>query len=285
MQCLPLRPERAATWAIWSRTLQSDIAESALRALLQHEKSNVIALNCATTKAHTVVCPLVMECVIAYLRVSTRQQQRSGLGIDAQRAAIERFAANESLAISAEFVEFESGKGADALERRPQLATALAAAKAQKCSVVVAKLDRLSRDVAFVAGLMAQRVPFIVAELGRDADPFMLHLYAALAEKERRLIAERTKAALMAKKAAGARLGNPRNLAHAGNIGRAALIDVADEFASGLLPVIQAIRATGALTLASMAMELNRRGIKSARGGNWQRSSVRNLLGRTGLLA
>ena len=88
------------------------------------------------------------------------------------------------------------GKGADALERRPQLAAALAAAKAGKCCVVVAKLDRLSRDVAFVAGLMAQRVPFIVAELGRDADPFMLHLYAALAEKERRMISGRTKAAL-----------------------------------------------------------------------------------------
>src|ERR1700687_4987199 len=177
-----------------------------------------------------------MEHAIAYLRVSTRQQQRSGLGIEAQRAAIERFAATESLAIAAEFVEFESGKGADALERRPQLAAALAAAKAKQCHVVVATLDRLSRDVAFVAGLMAQRVPFMVAELDRDADPFMLHLYAALAEKERRLlIAERTKVALAAKKAAGARLGNPRNLAHASSIGRAALIDVADEFACGVL--------------------------------------------------
>jgi DNA invertase Pin-like site-specific DNA recombinase len=126
----------------------------------------------------------------------------------------------------------------------------------------------------------ALRVPFMVAELGRDADPFMLHLYVALAEKERRLIAERTKAAL-GKKAAGARLGNPRNLGHAGSIGRAALIDVAGEFASGLLPVIQAIRAAGALTLASMAMELNRRGIRSTRGGHWRRSSVRNLLERT----
>ena len=137
------------------------------------------------------------------MRVSTQRQQRSGLGIEAQRITIQQFVANESLAISAEFVEFESGKGADALDRRPQLAAALAAAKVAKCSVVVAKLDRLSRDVAFVAGLMAQRVPFIVAELGRDADPFMLHLYAALAEKERRLISERTKAALSAKKAAG----------------------------------------------------------------------------------
>jgi DNA invertase Pin-like site-specific DNA recombinase len=86
--------------------------------------------------------------------------------------------------------------------------------------VIVAKLDRLSRDVAFVSGLMAQRVPFIVAELGRDADPFMLHLYAALAEKERRLISDRTRAALAAKKAQGARLGNPRNIAVAGALGR-----------------------------------------------------------------
>jgi DNA invertase Pin-like site-specific DNA recombinase len=115
----------------------------------------------------------------------------------------------ESLTIAAEFIEFESGKGADALERRPQLAAALAVAQASKCCVLIAKLDRLSRDVAFVAGLMVQRVLFIVAELGRDADPFMLHLYAALAEKERRLIAERTKAALAAKRAAGATLGNP----------------------------------------------------------------------------
>lgn len=125
----------------------------------------------------------------------------------------------------------------------------------------------------------------MVAELGRDADPFMLHLYAALAEKERRLIAERTKAALAAKKAAGAILGNPRKLASAGDLGRAALIDAADEFASGLLPVIQAAQATGAVTLASMAMELDRRGIRSARGGGWHRSSVRNLLERIKSLA
>jgi DNA invertase Pin-like site-specific DNA recombinase len=123
----------------------------------------------------------------------------------------------------AEFVEAESGKGSDALDRRPQLAAALAAAKAAKCSVVVAKLDRLSRDVAFVAGLMAQRVPFIVAELGRDADPFMPHLYAALAEKERRLISERTTTVLAAKKAKGAVLGNPSNLVQAGEPGSGCL--------------------------------------------------------------
>jgi DNA invertase Pin-like site-specific DNA recombinase len=122
---------------------------------------------------------------------------------------VTRFAESEGLVIIGEFVEAETGKGSDALDRRPQLAAALAKPKAAKCCVVVSKLDRLSRDVAFVSGLMAQRVPFIVAELGRDADPFMLHLYAALAEKERRLISDRTRAALAAKKAQGARLGNP----------------------------------------------------------------------------
>src|SRR3981189_2204954 len=129
---------------------------------------------------------------ITYLRVSTQQQHRSGLGIEAQRAAVARFAEAEGIAIIREFVEAETGKGAAALDRRPLLAAALAAARSNKCCVLVSKLDRLSRDVPFVSGLMAQRVPFIVAELGRDADPFMLHLYAALAEKERRLIADRT---------------------------------------------------------------------------------------------
>src|SRR5436190_13310576 len=117
-----------------------------------------------------------------------------------------------------------------ALDRRAQLAAALATARQSKCCVVVSKLDRLSRDVAFVADLMTQRVPFIVAELGRDADPFMLHLYAALAEKERRLISERTKAGLSAKKASGMQLGNIRNLGFAGAVGRAVQIKAANEF-------------------------------------------------------
>ena len=109
--------------------------------------------------------------------------QRSGLGIEAERAIIARFAQAEGMTVIGEFIEIETGKGADALDRRPQLAAALAAARLAKCSVLVSKLDRLSRDVAFVSGLMAQRVPFMVAELGRDADPLMLHLYAALARR------------------------------------------------------------------------------------------------------
>jgi DNA invertase Pin-like site-specific DNA recombinase len=179
-----------------------------------------------------------MDRAVAYYRVSTRQQQRSGLGIEAQRATVQRFAEGEQITVIAEYVEAETGKSAHGLDRRPQLAAALAAAKAAKCCVLVSKLDRLSRDVAFVAGLMAQRVPFIVAELGRDADPFMLHLYAALAEKERRLISERTKAVLAIRKASGGKLGNPTNIREAGNDGRASLIEAADANARSLLPVL-----------------------------------------------
>ena len=226
-----------------------------------------------------------MERAVAYYRVSTKQQHRSGLGIEAQRAAVTRFAEAEHLALIAEFVEVETGKGADALDRRPQLAAALAAARVVKCSVLVSKLDRLSRDVAFVSGLMAQRVPFIVAELGRDADPFMLHLYAALAEKERRLISERTKAALAAKKATGARLGNPRNVAVAAALGRRVQIDEADKFAAALLSIVVAIRSTGATTLAAISAALNERHIRTARGGSWHVSSVLNLLARANKFA
>jgi DNA invertase Pin-like site-specific DNA recombinase len=220
-----------------------------------------------------------MDSVIAYLRVSTQRQQRSGLGIEAQRATIARFAEAEGMTVIGEFVEIETGKGADALERRPQLAAALKAARINKCSVLVSKLDRLSRDVAFVSGLMAQRVPFIVAELGRDADPFMLHLYAALAEKERRLISERTRAALAAKRANGARLGNPGIVA-AGSLGRSVQTAVAEEFVASLMPVVEAIRSTGSTTLEAITEALNQRGIRSARGGKWHVSSVSNLLGR-----
>src|SRR3978361_2310104 len=125
--------------------------------------------------------------IVSYLRVSTARQGHSGLGLEAQRAALALFDESEGLEMGEEFIEGASGKGSDALERRPQLASALARAKRAKCSVVVAKLDRLSRDVAFIASLMSRRVPFISVELGTDCDPFMLHLYAALAEKERAL--------------------------------------------------------------------------------------------------
>jgi DNA invertase Pin-like site-specific DNA recombinase len=134
--------------------------------------------------------------------------------------------------------------------------------------------------VAFVAVLMAQRVPFMVAELGRDADTFMLHLYAALAEKGRRLIAERTRAALAVHKASGTRLSNPTNLMEAGDLGRASGRVAADEHARGLLVLLRAIKAEGAQSLAAITVALNDRKIPTARGARWHVSSVMNLLAR-----
>ena len=134
-------------------------------------------------------------------------------------------------------------------------------------AVVVAKLCRLSRDVAFISGMMAHRVPFIVAELGADADPFMLHICAALAEKERTLIAERIRAALAQKKAQGALLGNRTNLPDAQAKGVAVNRAAADTFAANVLPVVHQIQATGATTSRAIAEALNARGIRTARGG------------------
>jgi DNA invertase Pin-like site-specific DNA recombinase len=222
-----------------------------------------------------------MHKAIAYYRVSTARQQRSGLGIGAQRAAVVRFAEAEGHEVVAEFTEVESGKGSDALDRRPQLAAALASARQRKCPVIVAKLDRLSRDVAFIAGLMAQRVPFIVAELGVDADPFMLHLYAALAEKERRLISERTRSALAARKAHGARLGNPSNAGEAAALGREVQVGEAEGFAARILPIVTALQAQGIDDLRGLAAALNQRGVRTARGRQWHVSTVRNLLARS----
>ena len=120
---------------------------------------------------------------IAYTRVSTDKQGKSGLGLEAQSAAITAFAATEGYEITQWFTEVETGSGADALDRRPQLAAALQAGRAFRAPVIVAKLDRLSRDVHFISGLMSHGVEFIVTSLGKQADPFILHIYAALAQK------------------------------------------------------------------------------------------------------
>ena len=221
-----------------------------------------------------------MRQIISYLRVSTDKQGKSGLGIEAQRETIARFAVAEGCEVLAEFVEVETGKGSDALERRPKLAEALAKARKAKAAVVVAKLCRLSRDVAFISGLMAQRVPFIVAELGADADPFMLHIYAALAEKERALISERTRAALAQKKAQGAALGNRTNLGEAQAKGAAANRGAADAFAANVLPIVRQIEASGVTGYRAIAAALNARGIRTARSGAWHDFDRAELLAR-----
>jgi DNA invertase Pin-like site-specific DNA recombinase len=222
-----------------------------------------------------------MTPIITYIRVSTAQQGKSGLGLQAQRSALVQFAKAEGLEIAQEFTEVETGKGSDAIERRPQLKAALAAAKKLKCAVAVAKLDRLSRDVHFISGLMAHKVPFVVAALGLDADPFMLHLYAAFAEKERSLISQRTRAALAAAKERGVVLGSAtlhiaRERAVASN--QAA----ADERAAKVLPIIRKAQKAGATSLRAIAEVLNDRGIPTPRGGTWAPMQVKNILDRSG---
>src|ERR1700749_577879 len=149
-----------------------------------------------------------MKNAIAYIRVSTQKQGKSGLGLEAQQALIQRFADQEGFQIAQTFTEVQSGKDDDT--KRPQLNAALEAARKAKTPVIIAKLDRLSRDVHFISGLMKHKVSFIVADLGADTDPFMLHIYAALAEKERRMISDRTKQALKAAKERGVQLGGVR---------------------------------------------------------------------------
>jgi DNA invertase Pin-like site-specific DNA recombinase len=214
-----------------------------------------------------------------YIRVSTAQQGRSGLGIEAQRQALQHFAQAEEIEVLGEYVEIETGKGTDALERRPQLKTALSSARKHRCHIAVAKLDRLSRDVHFISGLMAHKVPFWVAELGSDVDPFVLHLFAALAEKERALISTRTRQALAAAKARGIALGSPK-LHVARESAVASIKAEADRHAANVLPIIREAQKAGATSLRQIAEALNARGVTTARGGQWHATSVSNILER-----
>lgn len=219
--------------------------------------------------------------LVAYYRVSTQRQGQSGLGLDAQRARVAEFIKATGATLMTEFEEVETGAGDDALERRPQLAAALNAARVMGAAVVVAKLDRLSRDVAFIATLMSQRVPFVVTELGADVDPFMLHIYAAVAEKERRLISERTKAALQAAKARGQKLGGYRGYTPPQDQARAVAAEKAARRAQDLLPVINECRAAGHASNTALARELTRRGVPTPAGAaTWQPTTVQRVLAK-----
>jgi DNA invertase Pin-like site-specific DNA recombinase len=218
-----------------------------------------------------------MQSAIAYVRVSTGRQGRSGLGLAAQQAAIARFAEAEGFDMIQTFTEVETGKGADALDRRPQLAAALKVAKKHSkpsIPIIVAKLDRLSRDVHFISGLMAHKTPFIVTELGRNVDPFMLHIHAAVAEQERRRISERTKDALAAKKAQGIALGG----ANAGTMRTQA---EAQQRAEGLRTVFKELAALS--SARAIAAEMNKRKVKTPSGGQWSAVTVIRIQRRLGL--
>jgi DNA invertase Pin-like site-specific DNA recombinase len=203
---------------------------------------------------------------------------RLGLRPASDCEALTRFAeANGYEVVTAE-VEVQTGNGSDALERRPMLRAALEQARKRKCPVVAAKLDRLSRDVAFISGLMAQRVPFVVAELGPDVDPFVPHIFAAMAERERALISQRTKAALAQAKARGVRLGNPR-LEEVRNRVNRNLVEAAERQAALVLPVIKPLLDDG-LSLRAIARELTARGVPTARGGQWSAVQVSDIVSR-----
>jgi DNA invertase Pin-like site-specific DNA recombinase len=211
--------------------------------------------------------------VVSYIRVSTARQGRSGLGLEAQREAIAQFCKRENFTVAAEYVEVESGKGADALDRRPKLAAAIKAARKLKGPVVVAKLDRLSRDVNFVSSLMVHKVPFITVELGADTDPFLLHLFAALAERERRIIGERTRLALAAAKARGVKLGgtNQQSIKN-----REAALARAEELRALLTEL-------AALSDRATAVELNKRNVATPTGRPWHPQTVSRVRVRLGL--
>src|ERR1044072_4027084 len=212
--------------------------------------------------------------VVAYYRVSTEAQGRSGLGLQAQREAIEGLCRQRDWQIIAEFTEIESGKRDD----RPELGAALKRAKVTGARLVIAKLDRLSRNVAFLASLQESGVKFTAADMP-EADEFTVHILAAVAQRDRKLISERTKAALAAAKARGAKLGNPNGasaLRRAGKGTRAALHAVrhnAKVRAVEYFDIVEVVRGGGATSCAAIATELNGRGILTARGGRWHPSS------------
>jgi DNA invertase Pin-like site-specific DNA recombinase len=225
---------------------------------------------------------VLMQQAIGYTRVSTAEQGRSGLGLGAQRQAIEDFAKAEGITIAAWHEDVQTGKGADALAQRPGLRAALRAAKTVKGPLIVAKLDRLARNSHFVTGLMEQRVRFVVTQLPK-ADAFTLQIYAALAEKEAAQISERTKAALAksTKKLgmAGKSKAKQREI-------RAQAMDAKDKAATGraeaLRPQIE-FALKGGASLRAAAELLNERGIASPAGGRWHAPSLLKAARRLGL--
>ncbi len=218
--------------------------------------------------------------IVTYLRVSTAKQGMTGLGMEAQRAAVEGFALSGGHRVVAEFVEVESGKKAD----RPQLEAALAACRLHRATLVIAKLDRLARNVAFIANLMDGGVEFVACDMPY-ANRLTLHLMAAMAEHEREMISQRTKAALAAAKARGVKLGNPNGAAHlrdrckigAANSGKARHREAVQR-ARAVAPLLGQLAAEGIVSMRVVAQELNRRGVPSPGGGVWYPEQVRRAI-------
>lgn len=221
---------------------------------------------------------------VAYYRVSTQEQGRSGLGLDAQRAAVEDYLKRVGALLVAEFTEIESGARND----RPQLQAALQRAKLSNGTLVIAKLDRLSRNAAFLLTLRDAGTEIVAVDMP-NANSVTLGIMAVIAEEERRLISERTKAAMRAAKARGVKLGNPngaeafrRTGFRGSKIGTEANKAKAQERAESLRDVLSEIQAEGAVSYAAIARALNDRHIATRIGKRWQPCSVKMILDRLG---
>lgn len=213
---------------------------------------------------------------IAYLRVSTDRQGKSGLGLEAQRDAVARYLAANSLELAGEYVEVETGKGSNALSRRPQLVAALAEAKRTKAVLIVAKLDRLARNTRFLLTLIDSGAEVAFADMPQVAGPmgrFIITQMAAVAELEAGLISQRTKAALAAAKERGQELGKHGKVQAAVNKAEAV------ERLEPVIPVLRELKAEG-MTMRQMVAALNDRGIASPAGGRWHVSNLHKALGR-----
>ena len=222
---------------------------------------------------------------VAYYRVSTERQGRSGLGLAAQRKAVEDYLNGGRWKLLAEFTEVESGKGAD---NRPQLLKALHHAKVTGATLVIAKLDRLSRNAAFLLALKDAGVKFVAADLP-EANHLVVGIMALIAQHEREAISKRTKEALQAAKARGVKLGNPRGAAAfrraaKGNVASVkAHVANTDAYAENMRPIIEGLMREGIVSLKGLAKALDERGMVTPHGGRWWPTSVKNLLDRLGI--
>ncbi|WP_305074379.1 recombinase family protein [Propionivibrio sp.] len=213
---------------------------------------------------------------VGYYRVSTQKQGASGLGLEAQREAVSRFLNGGSWELIAEFQEVETGKGANALEKRPQLKAALSACRKEGATLLIAKLDRLARNVHFVSGLLETGVDFVAADMPQ-ANKVMIQMHAVMSEWERDQISARTKAALAAAKARGVALGRAGIANLRPNV--EARQQAADDFAEKLRPLFDSMKARG-LSQRAMVEEFNSVGVPAPKGGNWRLSQVQRVISR-----
>ncbi|HVI58045.1 MAG TPA: recombinase family protein [Luteimonas sp.] len=219
--------------------------------------------------------------LVAYYRVSTDRQGRSGLGLEAQRHAVDQYAQSVRGTITAAFTEVESGKDND----RPELAKALQLADVTGATLVIAKLDRLSRNAEFLLRLQNGGVKFVAADMP-NADETTVGIMAIMAQREREAISRRTREALAAAKRRGVKLGNPNGAEAIRRAGKgtgaatAAASAKAGAHAAKVLPIVAELRAQGVESLGALAQALNARGVRTLQGKGWHKSSVRGLLAR-----